>query len=324
MNQECLVKSSTSKFRSLAQLDTNKTSFYFNKTDTSKYIPIQYIKSTITSSPEEVLITNKELHSIYCKKNTLILPIQVEYNESENTYYIINGHSIYINAISSGWSHLWVDIYDYCSIDNKNNFIKAILNKIKLYEPGITIFIKNIITPFTGILYIHKDIKYNKIEAKLNHNCFINFKRKNFKTKRNIVLLKYDIVIPFDTYTTSTIECIKQIEKNGYTIIKIDNLWSDDDIYSGLNIVFKFYEVNDQVELYFEIQFHTPDSYRLKEENKDDYLRYDSLKDIKEKCKLFEEITKRYKDMPIPKDILSKKVHKLEIKYSIPHPCASN
>lgn len=323
---DCITIKSTDdwKFKPLQAIDTDKKSFYFNTSPTSMYVSIQQLHSTITASPEEVTSKNKELWSIYCSKLSQIAPISASYNINTNMYTIIKGADILVNAITSGWNYIWIDVYEHCSTQDMSKFTSIMLNKVSIYEPIITIFLKNIATPIkNSIVHSSIDTNRNGILSKLNMNCYINVKRQKYKTKKNIVLVKYDIEIPLDTYTTNVIDIIKQLEKNGYTVIKMDNYWSDDDIYSGLNAVFQFYDLDGEADIFFEIQFHTPESYQLKINNSNDYITYDKLTDINKKCKLFEEITKRYKSLKIPKGILTQKVHKLENKHSIPHPCAN-
>jgi hypothetical protein len=313
------------KYKILPEDIDKKTSIYFEQNNNSLYIPLQFVQP-LYPTLEEYITKNKLLWNIYCKKTGKIEPIAVIFNAETNIYSIIRGYDIYMNAVASRWTHIWVDSYSSCSKQEMNEYINKLLTKLKTYAPIITLFLKNITTPMSGKLderymYVEQDkiVLFNK----LINNCFITEKRKIYKTLKMIVPLKYIVVFPFKNYFQSIKDYMLQIERNGYKIISVDNYWSDDDIYSGLNSIVKFYDLEDGIELFFEIEFHTPESHDLKIKNNIDYKKYNATIDIKEKCKLFDKITKEYKKLAIPANIMEKKVHKLEIKHSIPHPCAS-
>lgn len=327
-SRKCANKSSETIWKYKHLPEDKRDSIYFETNTTSRYISLQLVKTIESVNPQsdEYIQKNQQLWNIYCKKISKMEPISVTYNSDSGVYSIIKGNDIYLNALTSNWNNIWVDIYEICSSDDMSNYITKLITKINTYAPIITIFLKNIATLKRGKLDdkdIYLEQNTNILFNKLKNNCFLTYKRKKYKTLKMIIPLKYVIVFPYDTYFQSVKDCIQQIERNGYTIIKIDNYWSDDDIYSGLNCISKFYNIEEDIEIVFELQFHTPDSYDLKRKNNKDYILYNKTTNIKEKCKLFDKITKEYENLKIPPKIMENKIHRLEIKHSIPHPCAT-
>lgn len=72
-------------------------------------------------------------------------------------------------------------------------------------------------------------------------------------------VLRYTIIIDDDYYTEKVDEYLHKIESLGYNVDKFKNKWGDEH-YQGINVSFK-----DDGDFIFEVQFHTPNGYAIKE-----------------------------------------------------------
>ena len=71
--------------------------------------------------------------------------------------------------------------------------------------------------------------------------------------------LRYTIVITDELYIEKVLEYLNKIEQLGYQIIRFRNSWGNE-YYQGINVSFV-----DPDGFKFEVQFHTPNSYSIKE-----------------------------------------------------------
>ena len=71
--------------------------------------------------------------------------------------------------------------------------------------------------------------------------------------------LRFTIIIDDIFYTKKVDEYLNQIESLGYQVIRFKNVWGNE-YYQGINVFFV-----DQDGFKFEIQFHTPNGYAIKE-----------------------------------------------------------
>lgn len=94
--------------------------------------------------------------------------------------------------------------------------------------------------------------------------------------------LRYTIIIDDSVYIEKLDEYLRKIENMGYNVIKFKNAWGNE-FYQGINVVFC-----DEHGFKFEIQFHTPNGYAIKEgklRNVYNIIRdLHSPKDLVEKC----------------------------------------
>jgi hypothetical protein len=78
--------------------------------------------------------------------------------------------------------------------------------------------------------------------------------------------VRYTIVYAPDRYTGSTHAAIRELEARGYGAINVKNCWQEENPYKGINAVFVS-PTGRSVEL----QFHTPESWDMKQATHDDY-----------------------------------------------------
>ncbi|MER5971629.1 hypothetical protein ABT112_18160 [Streptomyces sp. NPDC002055] len=81
-------------------------------------------------------------------------------------------------------------------------------------------------------------------------------------------LNRYTLSFPPETYTEGTKQTYEQLREQGYEPIpgKEQNLW-EDPVYKGINTSWQNAETQEK----FELQFHTPDSFRIKSETHELY-----------------------------------------------------
>ncbi len=72
--------------------------------------------------------------------------------------------------------------------------------------------------------------------------------------------VRYTMEFPDNTYTMKVSESLDALQKEGHTPVKAKNYWEQDDPYQGINVTMKSPEGH-----LWELQFHTPESYDLKQ-----------------------------------------------------------
>lgn len=109
--------------------------------------------------------------------------------------------------------------------------------------------------------------------------------------------LRYTIVVDDCVYVEKVDEYLRKIEDMGYKVVNLKNKWGDE-FYQGINVFFA-----DELGFKFEIQFHTPNGYTIKEGKLRDVYTIirdeNSPEDLVKKCN---EIRKYYQaQVRIPK-----------------------
>jgi hypothetical protein len=113
-------------------------------------------------------------------------------------------------------------------------------------------------------------------------------------------ILRYTYTSEPFTLTEHALKAIEIQKDMGYNTIEIKNYWLKKfNPYNGVNTIVK--APNGQK---FEIQYHTPESYRIKEKNHDMYEEWRELPQSSERAKeLNRKMFDEYKGIVIPKDI---------------------
>lgn len=136
----------------------------------------------------------------------------------------------------------------------------SLFHKVSVHEPKIT----EIMTSFESdnCIVLGTENKLKSIER-------IAEKMISISNEKNITLekasskindtLRYTLVIEPSDYTEKVLEVLLKFKNEGYAIVKAANTW-DNDTYKGVNTFIK--APNGTI---FEIQFHTPDSYTVKD-----------------------------------------------------------
>lgn len=115
-------------------------------------------------------------------------------------------------------------------------------------------------------------------------------------------IIRYTYTAPAKSYTKTIHSSLRQFSKDGYETIKVKNYWLNaDNPYNGVNTFIK--APNGQI---FEMQYHTPESYMLKQGPL--HHLYEKQRDItnkqsKEYIKLQDEMLKLSSALKTPKGI---------------------
>jgi len=283
---------------------------YFKNVD--EYILLSNIHN------DDKYINKEDIYNINNKltKGSKIDGLEVIFDNNINKYKIISGNAIYINALKSNWQHIWIKKYEICDINKKNKEINKLLremyNYIKNQEKIITPLLKKLIYPNKFYNLKDKLKKFNSLKRKFIKRCYVDSINNNIKKVNIWDILRYTIILPYETYTEDLTNIINNLEKSIFKLKVFKNYWVGDDDYSGINSRFEIKSMNN---LQIEIQFHTKDSIKVKHDIHKIYEEYRNNKTpFKIKCKLYNQMLEYFKKLPIPHDILEKKIHPLEVR----------
>ena len=116
--------------------------------------------------------------------------------------------------------------------------------------------------------------------------------------------------VPEGHYVKTVNAVLKDLETQGYKVIKVKNYWPKGDNYSGVNTVLANAEGFE-----WELQFHTPASYQ---EAKKSHAQYEKLRAIGtplvDRQKVFESMAQPWEGIAVPKDVLvPQSLHQVEV-----------
>lgn len=110
-------------------------------------------------------------------------------------------------------------------------------------------------------------------------------------------VLRYTMVYPPVGWGLSVQDSLWGLEERGYRVKEEENFWEKGDDYSGLH-----YTLEAPTGINIELQFHSDDSHRLKEEKL--HQMYEEFRDhrtpAKRKQELFDAMAKEWDNVPIP------------------------
>ena len=115
--------------------------------------------------------------------------------------------------------------------------------------------------------------------------------------------LRYTLLIeddPRGLYLRTVREVVEEFEADGHEVVEMKNYWPRGDDYSGINSVFR--APNG---LHWELQFHTPGSYRTAKGNRNPYERMRlTTTPPDEQRRLYEQMVSTWEGVAIPEGIL--------------------
>jgi len=139
---------------------------------------------------------------------------------------------------------------------------EIVLEKSKLIEPTISKDLFTLtefgISEFKSLEHRIKDLEGLKRKIISDSKDYEGSFSKAAEHLRDGV--RYTIVLPDDMYVLKTDEYLHKIEDMGYTIEEFKNCWGKP-LYQGFNVIIKCPNTDDC----FELQFHTPFGYQIKE-----------------------------------------------------------
>lgn len=168
-------------------------------------------------------------------------------------------------------------------------------------EAVVTPMLEDIAREYSGNL---EGLNYR---FKTRDSLLNKIQRKKQKLRRDIDpyneitdALRYTVSLPAEEYTEGVNKILGKIQAQGWELKEIENSWTPGDPYSGLHVV-----VNVPDGVNFELQFHTPDSYRTKDQiTHQDYVEYrDPNTPLERKQELYEQMAEAWGSVPVPEGV---------------------
>jgi len=148
------------------------------------------------------------------------------------------------------------------TIDILSSKIEEHYEETIAYEPEITKDIKNIVENNGGKLegLDYRIKSYKSYERKVNDEIR-EVKDVNKALGKIYDTIRYTSITGTDDLTEHYFSVVDDLEQKGYNISRVKNFWTmESSNYKGINVVLQ--APNKQ---YFELQFHTPESFKLKD-----------------------------------------------------------
>lgn len=167
-------------------------------------------------------------------------------------------------------------------------------------EPKLTSMLMNTAAKFGGVMEGLKDRlkSTDSIARKIDKEVKIGAATTREVAAREMGdMVRHTVSFGADVYTEGMASVLKALQDDGYKL-DIRNFWSPDDPYQGVNVNIE----KDGVKT--ELQFHTPESFKVKSEQHDAYDKYRNDNTPKdEKVKLFNSMTAESNKIPVPKNL---------------------
>ncbi len=201
-----------------------------------------------------------------------ISPLQIIEYEKEVDSYIENVYSKKKNKKNQSLNY------------EMENAIEFILTRAKFYSTILTNDLLELqeehVSYFAELNERLK--KRERIAEKIKEKMVVDKLSLKDAVKDISDVLRYTIVIDDPVYTEKVEEYLRRIEDMGYKVERFKNVWGNE-FYQGINVNF-----SDEDGFKFEIQFHTPNGFAIKEgklRNVYNIIRDPSSpKDLVEKC----------------------------------------
>lgn len=201
-------------------------------------------------------------------------------------------------------------------IENKSNkLVKTIEEEAELYadyklkhinkiEPEITKFLKDVSNSENSELF---GLDYRiKTKESLIRKIISDSKEKAIPIKETTNqindILRYTMINDDESFTYKYFKIIEKMKEKGYNIVRVKNTFVDGVTYKGVNTL-----VQSKSGDIFELQFHTPKSIKVKEDDLHKIYEKQRLldkdKDKKKWDSLTEEMIQISNTIPIPKNV---------------------
>lgn len=107
--------------------------------------------------------------------------------------------------------------------------------------------------------------------------------------------LRYTMSLDEEQYVMGLFAALKSLENKGHNIAEVKNYWDDGDAYQGINVV-----VRHPDGFLYELQFHTPMSFEVKQANHDMYDQFQKETDPEKRYDLFIQMSEAASQIPKP------------------------
>lgn len=187
--------------------------------------------------------------------------------------------------------------------EKANTLANNIINKTKEVEPYITKELTKLESDSLFLVGLNTKIKTKESIVRKIINKYIKLIKEN-KDINNINIdikdcNRYTFVSNFDQYKENTVKTLNYLENKQYKILNIKNKWGKKD-YQGINV-----NLRTPYNTIMEIQFHTIDSYIIKENLTHPYYELTRNNFIPKYCHdVAKQIQELYQSLlVVPKDI---------------------
>mmetsp|Transcript_94851 Transcript_94851/g.268157 ORF Transcript_94851/g.268157 Transcript_94851/m.268157 type:complete len:493 (-) Transcript_94851:46-1524(-) len=224
-------------------------------------------------------------------------------------------------------------IEDVCCNDNNNSRavqraeddlaiqpnVEQLLDAARLVEPRVTSLLESVLSAYKGELSglehkfksrtslvrkVHKRVDQLRIQA-------LNERREDDTVDLLDVVwtstdaLRYTMILPTECYTAGVKAVLERFSEQGVRTVEEKNFWPGGDNYQGINDVFEV-EAEGALRgtILFELQFHTPESFRSKMESHHFYETFRATADPEEKIRNWQALCKAAQEVPVPEGVL--------------------
>jgi hypothetical protein len=145
-------------------------------------------------------------------------------------------------------------------------YSQELYDKVKVNEPAVSSVLKDMSSRLGGTLagfeFRRKnlDSTFRKLITKATDRVNPKPPEKYGPTFPDA--LRYTMLFKPKEYMGKTKETLDALEAAGHKVVEKSNMWSPDNTYKGINV-----KMQTPDGLFWELQFHTPDSYRTKDRN---------------------------------------------------------
>mmetsp|Transcript_38003 Transcript_38003/g.109665 ORF Transcript_38003/g.109665 Transcript_38003/m.109665 type:complete len:461 (+) Transcript_38003:31-1413(+) len=197
--------------------------------------------------------------------------------------------------------------------------LESLMEAAKTAEPPITSLLKELEAEFDGELsgleykFKSRESMFRKIRKCVDRKRVeaLNAGKEDEQVDIPAVVwsttdaLRYTILLPTEKYTPAVKAASERFEAQGMEASELKNFWPGGDNYQGINDVFRLKcENSPSTVMLFEVQFHTPESFKSKMDSHHFYETFRSSMDPMEKIKNWQALCEAAKKVPVPEGVL--------------------
>jgi len=185
-------------------------------------------------------------------------------------------------------------------------------------EPAVTRLLKQLEQEFDGELsglehkFKSRESLFRKIRKMVDKKRveFLNAGKDDEVDISSVVwsttdALRYTVLLPTEKYTAAVKAATKRFKEKQMEPNELKNFWPGGDNYQGINDVFRLKTASaPSGYMLFEIQFHTPESFKSKMDSHRFYETFRSTYDPMEKLKNWQALCKAAQEVPVPDGVL--------------------
>lgn len=197
--------------------------------------------------------------------------------------------------------------------------VDKLLECAKIAEPLVTTVLRTVEAEFKGELCgldhkfkseaslmekVHKEIARKRVEAS-NAGKIDAVVDISAVVWRTTDALRYTLLMPTGSYTDGVKAAMSRFEDHGMKPNELKNFWPGGDNYQGINDVYRVpVKMAPKGTMLFEVQFHTPESFKSKQDSHHFYESFRSTLDPDVKIKNWQALCEAAQQVPVPPGVL--------------------